>query len=115
MGDANVPDISSSAASASGGGYAPVSVPTVSADTFDAGCEESGAQPHNTNSLPPRFQKWLEESLCQELTAADAEGILAAVEVILTCEAEGDEEGQLSAACEVLQDNGAPACALALK
>jgi predicted kinase len=107
--DTSVPSSSDACSTSGGGYYASVSVPAVSADTVATGCEESGLEPEHSNSLPSRFQKWLNESLCEELTAADAEGILAAVEVILTCEGEVDDrEEQLAAAIQVLQDNGAP-------
>eukprot|EP00746_Dinoflagellata_sp_MGD_P165167 gnl/MRDRNA2_/MRDRNA2_94281_c0_seq1.p1 gnl/MRDRNA2_/MRDRNA2_94281_c0~~gnl/MRDRNA2_/MRDRNA2_94281_c0_seq1.p1 ORF type:complete len:1416 (+),score=292.18 gnl/MRDRNA2_/MRDRNA2_94281_c0_seq1:81-4250(+) len=113
---------SSSAATSSTnqGGYAPLSVPTTEREKVAAICEESVVQPEvarvYSSTLPPRFKTWLDKSLCEELAAADAEGILAAVEVILTCEDDADdEEGQLSAAVDVLQDAGAPECALAFK
>jgi ribA/ribD-fused uncharacterized protein len=71
------------------------------------------AEAEAANLLPPRFQKWLSQSLLHELGMADAEGILAAVEVLLSYEAvEGSNlADQLGAAIEVLKDNGAPECA----
>jgi ribA/ribD-fused uncharacterized protein len=68
------------------------------------------------NPLPPRFHRWLSKSLFHELGMADAEGILAAVEVLLSYEAvEGNSlPDQLEAAMEVLNDNGAPECAASL-
>jgi len=59
--------------------------------------------------LPSSFSDWLKLTLAQEVSAADAEGLFAAVEVILG-NADADSEA-LKSASEVLLDGGAPECA----
>jgi len=58
------------------------------------------------------FTAWLLSSLCAEVGEADAEGLAAAVEVILADPEEPSEA--LAAAAEVLQDAGAPESAAEL-
>jgi len=59
--------------------------------------------------LPPDFADWLRGAVREELSEADAEGILAAVEVI--CSGACEEPDAIASAQEVLSEGGAPRCA----
>lgn len=62
--------------------------------------------------LPAEFGLWLQTAVLEELQESDAEGLLAAVEVILLGAAEDPDAAD--SAAEVLRDGGAPRCAEAL-
>jgi len=63
--------------------------------------------------LPTEFGEWLRSAVQEELSEADAEGIMAAVEVILSGACE--ESDAVANAKEVLSDGGAPRCAKELE
>jgi len=74
----------------------------------------SPLQRSRSSPLPGAFRAWLQSALRMELGEADAEGIGAAVEVILSDDSmdsgAGDKEA-LDAAADVVRDAGALACA----
>jgi len=67
------------------------------------------AEAEESSAPPETFLMWLREALHEEVGEADAEGLVAAVEVIL-----GDPEAQ-DTAVEVLQNGGAPIAAASLR
>lgn len=88
-------------------------VATLDIDATCAGCDPGQTMAAACNVVD---SLWLNSALCEEVSQADAEGLCAAVEVILGPDVSPDEfEEALAAAIEVLRDGGAPSCAVALR
>jgi len=80
----------------------------------DVACEERVSNVERTSLVD---LDWLASALQGEVADTDAEGLLAAVEVILGCLEDGPSEFEesVTSAEEVLRDGGAPVCAAAFR
>merc|ERR1712176_569006 len=75
----------------------------------DSQADTPELKPEVKSDLNGVFTAWLRTALIEEMSEADAEGIFAAVEVILA-DASADD-GALASAIEVVAEGGAPRCA----
>jgi len=69
----------------------------------------SGTPAGEEESLPASFAAWLRAAVRAELPEAEAEGLLAAAEVVLA--GVGSDPDALASAAEILEGGGAPRCA----